>query len=43
LLRESEHWTQEQFEQYQARRLTALLRHCASEVPHYAWSSAMLA
>ena len=36
LLRRSEHWSLEQFDTYQMKRLAPLLRFCAQEVPYYA-------
>jgi phenylacetate-CoA ligase len=35
LMRQSEHWTAEQFKKYQAERLARLLVHCYHHVPHY--------
>jgi phenylacetate-CoA ligase len=35
LLRRSEHWSAEQFQRYQSKRLTRLLRHAIAEVPFY--------
>jgi phenylacetate-CoA ligase len=35
LLRQSEHWTPEQFFHYQTNKLAKLLRHCAEQVPFY--------